>query len=409
MLNWANQFNICCLLDNHQYNSSQHTFECLVAAGSLSAVEAMAGNALEKFQEFIDNEKDWIFGHLSYDLKNEIEQLRSEGQDDIQFPDLFFFVPEVVVKLDASGLSVGSCNSDHESIYREIISFVVEDSPLRPQGVNIESKLTKEKYIDIIKQLKQHIQRGDCYEINFCQEFYAKNIFIDPVSIYFSLSDTSPNPYSAFYKLNDKYLICASPERYLKKTGSSILTQPIKGTWQRNTASKESDEENRNLLSNSAKDKSENVMVVDLVRNDLSKVCIDGSVRVDELFGIYTFPQVFQMMSSIKGELIAGTSISAIIKATFPMGSMTGAPKKKVMELIEQYEVTGRGIFSGALGYITPERDFDFNVVIRSILYNASNEYLSFLAGSGITIYSDPHTEYEECLVKAMAIKKVLT
>ncbi|MBL7747847.1 MAG: chorismate-binding protein, partial [Chitinophagaceae bacterium] len=161
-------------------------------------------------------------------------------------------------------------------------------------------------------------------------------------------------------------------------------------------------------LFHSAKDRSENVMVVDLVRNDLAKICTEGTVKVDELYGIYSFPQVHQMISTVSGELKQGISFADIIKATFPMGSMTGAPKKRVMELIEQYEQTRRGIFSGAVGYIAPNGDFDFNVVIRSIMYNAATRYLSYQAGSGITFYSDPEMEWEECLMKAAAIRKVL-
>ena len=148
-------------------------------------------------------------------------------------------------------------------------------------------------------------------------------------------------------------------------------------------------------------------MVVDLVRNDLSKICREGTVQVEELFGIYSFPQVHQMISTITGELQPGLSFADIIKQTFPMGSMTGAPKKKVMELIEQYENTRRGIFSGAVGYIKPGGDFDFNVVIRSILYNQATQYLSYLVGSAITFYSKAAEEYEECLLKAEALKKV--
>jgi len=409
MLNWSSQFNICCLLDNHQYNFSNHQYECIVAAGSLRFVEAQAGQALQQFQSFIDHEKDWVFGHLSYDLKNEIESLYSAGADQILFPDLFFFVPEVIIQLDKSQLSVGSIHADHESIFQQIISCVVETSqPPSSASVQVKNKISKEKYIDTIKQLQLHIQRGDCYEINFCQEFFAEDVYINPLSIYCSLSGTSPNPYSAFYKLNDKFLLCASPERYLTKSGRKVLSQPIKGTWQRDENNQAQDEQNKNLLQKSTKDRSENVMVVDLVRNDLSKVCIEGSVEVDELFGIYKFPQLYQMISTVSGQLRSDVTISDIIKATFPMGSMTGAPKKKVMELIEKYEHTKRGIFSGSVGYISPTKDFDFNVVIRSIMYNSSTRYLSFQAGSGITFYSDPKIEYEECLLKAMAIKKVL-
>jgi para-aminobenzoate synthetase component 1 len=227
------------------------------------------------------------------------------------------------------------------------------------------------------------------------------------VNIFRNLGKLSPNPFSALYKVNNKWLICASPERFLKKEGSKIFSQPIKGTAKR-SAEKKKDEENRINLGSSQKERSENVMVVDLVRNDLSRVCKKGTVKVEELYGIYSFPQVHQMISTISGELKEGILFAEIIRACFPMGSMTGAPKKRVMELIEQYEKTKRGIFSGAVGYISPTGDFDFNVVIRSIMYNAPAHYLSFQAGSAITFYSDPAQEWEECLVKAEAIKKVL-
>ena len=406
MLNWANQFNICCLLDNHHYNLSHHKYECVVAAGAKRFVEANAGNALTRLQAFIHQENDWMFGHLSYDLKNEIEQLHSAGHDGIKFPDMFFFVPEIVLQLDENSLSIGSFENDHAAIYNKITKCVSKDRNQGFEPVEVQSRFSKQEYIDRVQQLQRRILRGDCYEINFCQEFFATNTTIDPIAGFHSLGDASPNPYSAYYKLNDKYLLCASPERYLKKTGSTIISQPIKGTWRR--TSTEEDEVNRNLLSMSDKDRSENVMVVDLVRNDLSKVCVEGSVSVDELFGVYTFPQLFQMISTVSGILKPAMTFTEIIKATFPMGSMTGAPKKKVMELIEEYEATRRGIFSGTVGYISPDKDFDLNVVIRSIMYNATERYLSFQAGSGITFYSDAEAEYQECLLKATAIKKVL-
>ena len=406
MLNWANQFNICCLLDNHHYNLSHHKYECVVAAGAKRFVEANAGNALTRLQAFIHQENDWMFGHLSYDLKNEIEQLHSARHDGIKFPDMFFFVPEIVLQLDENSLSIGSFENDHAAIYNKITKCVSKDRNQGFEPVEVQSRFSKQEYIDRVQQLQRRILRGDCYEINFCQEFFATNTTIDPIAGFHSLGDASPNPYSAYYKLNDKYLLCASPERYLKKTGSTIISQPIKGTWRR--TSTEEDEVNRNLLSMSDKDRSENVMVVDLVRNDLSKVCVEGSVSVDELFGVYTFPQLFQMISTVSGILKPAMTFTEIIKATFPMGSMTGAPKKKVMELIEEYEATRRGIFSGTVGYISPDKDFDLNVVIRSIMYNATERYLSFQAGSGITFYSDAEAEYQECLLKATAIKKVL-
>ena len=278
----------------------------------------------------------------------------------------------------------------------------------RPSTIETKSRISKEEYISTIEKLLTHIKRGDCYEINYCQEFYAEEANIDPLHVYNRLMEVSPNPFSCYYKLKDKYVICASPERFIQKRGNRILSQPIKGTAKRDLTNQGKDQVLKKQLFESEKDKSENVMVVDLVRNDLSRVCKVGSVEVDELFGVYSFPQVHQMISTIKGELIDGISFAEIIKACFPMGSMTGAPKRRVMELIELYEKTKRGIYSGAVGYINPEKDFDFNVVIRSILYNATNQYLCYLVGGGITFYSDPENEYAECLLKATAINKVL-
>lgn len=408
MLNWANRFNICCLLDNQQYNLPHHSFECLLACGALHTLSAPAGDALNKLSDFNELHQDWLFGHVNYDLKNELEPVSSGHPDGIQFPDLFFFVPEIIIQLGPTEISIGVLDNSHQHVYQDILATPDPGTATSQNPIAVQSRLSRDEYISVIDRLKQHILRGDCYEINFCQEFFAENVLLDPLGVYRSLSNTSPNPFAAYYKVDDKYLLCASPERYLKKTGNKIFSQPIKGTWQRNIADAGQDMKNKELLYNSSKDRSENVMIVDLVRNDLSKICEEGTVEVEELFGIYSFPQVHQMISTISGQLREGVNFIDAIRATFPMGSMTGAPKKRVMELIEQYEKTRRGIFSGAVGYITPGGDFDFNVVIRSILYNATAEYLSFPAGSGITWYSDPEKEYEECLLKAAAIKKVL-
>lgn len=408
MLSWVNQFSICCFLDNQQYHLPHHSFECMAAAGSVQTLVTGAGTAFEQLQQLYEQNRDWLFGHLSYDLKNETEGLASNNTDHIGFPDCCFFIPEVILQLSEHALLIGAFDDRHEFIFHEICAIelpVVTNTQL-PTPIN--SRISKLDYIQIIQQLQQHILRGDCYEINFCQEFYAEDVSIDPLQVYSSLSDTSPNPFAAYYKTGQQYLLCASPERYLKKEGDHIFSQPIKGTSQRNLQDAGEDVKNAAHLFQSAKDRTENVMIVDLVRNDLSKICEEASVQVEELFGIYSFPQVHQMISTVSGRLRNDIHFIEAIKATFPMGSMTGAPKKRVMELIEQYEQTRRGIFSGAVGYITPEGDFDFNVVIRSIMYNATNKYLSFQAGSAITFYSDPEKEYEECLLKAAAIKKVL-
>lgn len=407
MLNWANQFNISCFLDTHQYHLPHREIECIAAAGAINNISVPAGNAFSSLQDFQEQNNDWLFGHLAYDLKNEAESLSSLNPDYIGFPDLFFFVPETVIILRQNELSIGAF-SNHEQIARNILRIKATSISNPGKPAPIQSRFSREEYIATIQQLQQHILRGDCYEINFCQEFYSQQAGIDPLAVYYALSQESPNPFSSYYRINGQYLLCASPERYLKKSGNTLISQPIKGTSRRYQKSGEDDEKSKKALLNSAKDRSENIMIVDLVRNDLSRICIEGSVKVDELFGIYAFPQVYQMISTISGELAEDVRITDIFRATFPMGSMTGAPKRRVMELIDTYERTKRGLFSGALGYISPDKNMDFNVVIRSILYNASTGYLSFQTGSAITYYSDPAEEYEECLLKAAAIKKVL-
>jgi para-aminobenzoate synthetase component 1 len=332
----------------------------------------------------------------------------------IGFPDLFFFIPRILIELRTDSIRIGSFQDDQEAIWRQIRETSLQEVkvPATPAAAPIPPftpRFTREEYLDTVLALQQHILRGDCYEINFCQEFFSRPAGPDILSTWWSLSQTSPNPFSAFYRLNERYLLCASPERYLKKTGATLFSQPIKGTSPRYRDDPAADQASRHHLFHSSKDRSENVMVVDLVRNDLSKVCVPGSVRVEELYSIYSFPQVFQMISSVTGSLTPGTDWTDAIRATFPMGSMTGAPKNNVLRLIGQYERSRRGIFSGAVGYVTPEGDFDFNVVIRSLLYNHDNRYLSYQVGSGITFYSDPQAEYEECLIKAEGIRKALS
>jgi para-aminobenzoate synthetase component 1 len=410
MLNWSNQFNICCFLDNNNYQFGPNSYECLAGIGALDIVNVSSGNALQQLKIFQKRNKTWLFGHLGYDIKNEIEQLSSLHPDNISFPDLFFFVPQVVLLLNKKELAICSNYSlSAQEIFAAICSTEVSNETAVQNNISVQSRFSKQEYIETIEKLRQHIRRGDCYEINFCQEFFAEHIMLEnPLRVYQSLGLASPTPFAAYYKMEDKYLLCASPERYLKKQGNRIISQPIKGTGKRDLSDTIADQEYKQALYESPKDRSENIMVVDLVRNDLSRICTEGTVNVEELFGIYSFPQVHQMISTITGELKPGIDFAGIARETFPMGSMTGAPKRKVMQLIEQYEKTRRGIFSGAVGYIQPSGDFDFNVVIRSILYNQTNQYLSYLVGSGITFYSNAEQEYDECLLKAEAIKKVL-
>lgn len=405
MLNWAKQFDIFCFIDNHQYNIPPHSVDCMLAAGAVRSFSTQAGTAMEGLRNFLGGGPGWYFGHLGFDLKTETEVVASGLPDRVGFDDIAFFQPEVLIQLVDDRLIIEGRNA--EEIHREIL----EQNPVLlkvPNDLLIRQSTGREEYLDIIENLRRHILRGDCYEINYCVEFFAEQAEIDPFSIYSKLSELSPNPFSALYRKGDQFLVCASPERFICKSGNTLVSQPIKGTAKRIPGDEQLDQKSREHLMQSEKDRAENVMVVDLVRNDLSKLCLAGTVHVDELYGIYSFPQVHQMISTVSGELNPGVDLPDIISACFPMGSMTGAPKKRVLELIEQYERRSRGIFSGALGYVDPNGDFDFNVVIRSIMYNKRSQYLSFQAGSAITFNSNPEEEWEECLLKAEAIKKVL-
>ena len=407
MLNWVQQFNTFSFLDNHQYQADYHSQECLLGAG----VRYSSGtdSAPRLLQQFIDAHRgQWLFGHIGYHAPVGRDIIQSRRQDYTGFRQLSFFVPQIVLSWTNRELRITGENP--RQVYEEIMATAAAiNADTQAPPVQLRQRSSREEYIHIIQKLLEHIRRGDCYEINFCQEFYAPAVQVNPLAVYQRLSAVSPSPFSALYRAGDSWLVCASPERYLKKQGSRLYSQPIKGTSQRMPGNTQLDEAQKQWLAQSSKDRSENVMIVDLVRNDLARICKEGTVRVDELYGIYSFPQVHQMISTISGELDDGISFTDILAATFPMGSMTGAPKKKVMELIDRYEPNSRGLFSGTIGYISPEGDFDFNVVIRSILYNAANGYLSMPAGSGITFYSDPQQEWEECLLKAEAMKRAVS
>jgi para-aminobenzoate synthetase component 1 len=350
------------------------------------------------------------FGFISYDYKNKIEDLKSLHFDGIGFPEKHFFTPEIHFRITENSVEIlyskGYLDNSIETVFSDIEAVSIEK--VKCERVKVVSRISKKEYIKKIIQIKEHIQLGDIYEVNFCQEYFAENVKINPVDIYLKLNQKSPTPFSCFVKCDDKYLMSASPERYIQKTGNKIISQPIKGTAKRGETEAE-DEEIKLQLLKDPKELSENIMIVDLVRNDISKIAIKDSVKVDELCGIYSFPQVHQMISTVSGDVKNDIEFDDIIDATFPMGSMTGAPKVRAMKLIENYEKTKRGLYSGTVGYINSKGDFDFSVVIRSIAYNSQNNYLSFMVGGAITNQSDPEKEYEECLLKAKAMVEVLS
>jgi para-aminobenzoate synthetase component 1 len=410
-------FNHICILDsNPEANSNQAIQnDTLIAIGKTKELVVYTGCTLGPLQSFIDkNTGQWIFGAMSYDLKNEVENLHSKNTDNIGFPLLHFFVPEIVLQIKKETITV--CFDDtliSEKRAADIYELtfkaaeISEHNEQQKQRCNIASRISRNEYISAVTQLKQHIQKGDIYEINFCQEFYAENALINTADTFKRLNAISQAPFSAYYNTPDHCLICSSPERFIQKQGKRLMSQPIKGTAKR-SENKEEDASFKEQLKNSTKERSENVMIVDLVRNDLSKVAKRGSVNTDELFGIYSFKQVHQMISTVSCQIKDAIAFTDIIKSTFPMGSMTGAPKVSAMQLIEKYESTRRGLYSGSIGYINPEGDFDFNVVIRSIIYNRNTRYLSFMVGSAITDKSEAESEYDECLLKAKAMFDVL-
>lgn len=415
--------NICVFDSNFQANKNKHlqTAKIIAIGAREELIVPESKNALTALQTFYNQRKGWLFGYLTYDLKNEVEQLHSKNTDGLRFPLLHFFVPKVVIQFNTDSVFVFY---EDDLITKTEAIEIYNLSITAPQGsaipalfrqeikqeskkIQIQSKITKQEYIDSVCQLKQHIRKGDIYEINFCQEFFAKNVSINTIDTYEKLNAISQAPFAAYCKFGKQYVLCASPERFLHKRLNTLIAQPIKGTTKR-SAVKIEDERLKQALLSSEKERCENVMIVDLVRNDLSRIAKRGTVNVGELFGMYSFRQVHHLISTITCEIKETVSFTDIIKTTFPMGSMTGAPKVSAMKLIEHFESSKRGLYSGALGYINPEGDFDFNVVIRSILYNEETNYLSFMVGSAITDKSNAEHEYEECLLKAKAMFEVL-
>ncbi len=409
LLTWGNSFPEIVWLDSNLDSSENTEFEAVLAVEAFTAIKTDYQDAFDKLKEYQQTTKDWIFGYLSYDLKNDVERLKSSNYDGLQFPDLYFFQPQKLIFLKdniADFVYLRMVDDEIKTDFEEIqnLKHKTQNSD---EKIEIQSRISKEEYLEKVGAMLEHIHRGDIYEANLCQEFFSENVDLDAFSIYQSLNEISTPPFAAFLRLENINLVSASPERYLRKKGDQLLTQPIKGTARR-SSNPEEDKEIALNLARDPKEMSENVMIVDLVRNDLSRIAEKGSVKVDELCKVYSFKQVHQMISSVTATIAKGIEPVEALRTSFPMGSMTGAPKISAMKIIEKLESTKRGLYSGAVGYFSPEGDFDFNVVIRSILYNSTNKYLSFSVGGAITAKSNPEKEYEECLLKSRALREVL-
>lgn len=395
MLNWLRPFSIFAYLDNNKYNHGPNRFELLVGAGKAALAE--------------DGCKDWRFGHISYDFKNKLEaRLRSRHEDRQGFAEQLFFIPLHVAYISyaSNTLVIESLDAAPEAVLQAILQQQTSVPEVPQAPVQWQYRFTEDAYLDTVQQVRAHIIEGDCYELNLCTEAFAEQAVIEPWSVFQRLNQLNPAPFAAFYRNEDAFLVSASPERFLYKDAATLVSQPIKGTARRSD-DRETDARLKTALYNDEKERAENVMIVDLVRNDLARSCVPGSVSVPELFGVYSFPQVHQLISTVSGTLRSDVTAETAVRQAFPMGSMTGAPKVMVMELIEQYERSRRGLYAGAVGYYTPGGDFDFNVVIRSLFYNAATHYLSYQTGGAITYDSIAAAEWEEVRLKARAMEQV--
>jgi len=317
-------------------------------------------------------------------------------------PELFFFQPDILF-LQKKGkwlIEIYNKRFNFETVLKQIQTCKKPITKNKNKPLFVKNRIDQKTYYKTFEKIHQDIIDGTFYELNFCREFYAEDAVIDPVLTFRKLLQQTEAPMSGFVKIQSNYILSASPERFLKKHGKQLIAQPMKGTCKRSADIKE-DNLLKRQLKQSVKERAENIMIVDLMRNDLTKSAKLGSIEVENLFHILSFKGFHTMISTVKATINNDTHLVDAIKNAFPIGSMTGAPKVKVMERIERYERSKRGLYAGALGYITPQGNFDFSVIIRSILYNAKRQYLSFQTGGAIVYDSVADQEFAETNLKA--------
>ncbi|MBP3942813.1 anthranilate synthase component I family protein [Sphingobacteriaceae bacterium WQ 2009] len=404
-LAWAASFEECCYFDSNAYVDAYSKFESLLAVKAVTSFTATGNNTFAAVQQFITRNKGaFIPGYFSYDLKDEIEALRTPWQSPLDFPLAYFFVPQYLLKFQGTTVHIegDSCLE----IFNAILAFE-ETAPMADFKGSFQPRISKATYLATFDKFQQHIQQGDIYEVNLCQEFFAKDVSINPLAVFERLNMVSPTPFSSFFKFSNHFILSASPERFLAKRGMQLISQPIKGTAKRGKNAEEDALIKVQLRAN-PKEIAENIMIVDLVRNDLTLSALPGTVKADPILEVHSFQQVHQLISTISCQLNPAIPVVEAIKSTFPPGSMTGAPKISAMRLCDRYEASARGLYAGAIGYFAENGDFDFNVVIRTLLYHAERQYLSFHTGGAITLNADGEQEYAECLLKAAGILKAL-
>lgn len=380
----------------------EHELGPLLGIGVLEELYLTEMASISAFKSFLSKKNGcYLFGSISYDFKNQLEKLHSNNPDELSFPTLHFWEPQALFLLDSVPQLIAGSDADGQMLL-QALEFQKE---LQHKTISFEAQFRArtqpETYAQKFEEIKAELQQGNIYEMNYCQEFFAPSVSIPkPIRLFSKLHQLTKAPHAAYIQTSKHLVFCASPESYLQKKGCQLISKPIKGTAPRGQNAAQ-DQLNATQLQNDPKERAENIMIVDLVRNDLSRVAKKDSVVVDELCGIYSFETVHQMISTISCELSPDLDFSDILTHTFPMGSMTGAPKIAAMEIIEAAEDFQRGLYSGTIGLIQPNGDFDFNVVIRSLIYNREKQYLSCAVGSAITIKAQPEQEYQECLLKA--------
>ncbi|GAB3740489.1 anthranilate synthase component I family protein [Hymenobacter agri] len=400
-LRWAAGFAHCAYFEPNDLAYPEGPFERLLAVASHTDD---APRTLAELQPWLSRAGAApSCGFITYDIKNEIEALNSANHAGFDWPQLHFFRAETWLRWRGEQLEI------YGAMPNVLAAILATEVPAfsSPQVASLRARLPRPDYLRAVQAVREDILNGEVYELNLCQEFYAEGVALNPVEVFEQLNAASPAPFAGFLRWQQHYLLCASPERFVARRGAQIISQPIKGTVRRGITPAE-DEQQRTHLLHDEKERAENLMIVDLVRNDLARVARTGTVRVPELFGLYPFRHVWQLISTVAAELRPGLETADVLRAAFPMGSMTGAPKIRAMQLIEHYERSRRGLYSGSLGVVWPGGDFDFNVVIRSLQYRADTGYLSFQVGSAITYDSVPEREYDECLLKARAMLEVL-
>lgn len=400
LLHFTEQFEICNYYDSNEIKSplNYDRFECLAGFG---CIEKIIGD-FETVCEQIEQNQQWVMGYWGYDA-----HLKFENKQVLTAVENGFYIPEFVVSIARNDSAmVVTNNGIDETKFNQYCEALIGQNELKElvNDANFEFKAITPKadYLKNVALIKQQIIEGDFYEINYCQKFIHDGLLSKPLATFIALNKKSPTPFAAYVKNESYTVLCTSPERFIYKADTHLVSQPIKGTNKRMQGIENSAQ--MEALRVDTKEIAENVMIVDLVRNDLAHVCETGSIKVEELCMVYPFALVNQMISTVVGKIKPNTNYNTILKALFPMGSMTGAPKIEVMKNIAKYEDEPRGIYSGCIGYRMPNGDFDFNVIIRTMLEDKQNQSVSFHVGGAITFDSDPESEFQECMLKAKGL-----